>query len=76
MLTKRRPLAQSTAPMMVLRSSVRPAAAQGSPRTCSLCIFFNASVGGLASFDHLVVAGKQSWWNVEAERLRGLEIDD
>ena len=27
-------------------------------------------------FDHLVGAGEQRWWNLEAERLRGLEIDE
>ena len=29
-----------------------------------------------ASFDHLVGRGEQRLRNVEAERLRGLEIDD
>src|SRR3954447_12348756 len=28
------------------------------------------------SFDHLVGESEQGWWDVEAERLRGLEIDD
>src|SRR5262245_38432595 len=27
------------------------------------------------SFDHLVGAGKQRWWNFEAERFRSLEVD-
>jgi hypothetical protein len=29
-----------------------------------------------ASFDHLVGGGEQSVWNLEAERLCGLEVDD
>src|SRR6516164_1450841 len=31
---------------------------------------------GGASFDHLVGAGEQRWWNFEAERLGGRQIDN
>jgi hypothetical protein len=30
----------------------------------------------VVSFDHLVGAGKQCWWDFEAESLCGLEVDD
>ena len=53
----------------VLDLSAAEALTSVSEASC-LYLFFNASVGGLASFDHLVGAGEQSWWNVEAERRR------
>jgi hypothetical protein len=59
---------------------VRIAPASGPPRVIAVCLRSANSGRALAArmqlFDHLVGAGEQRRWHVEAERLGGFQIDD